>query len=356
MKYPYVLERILDFCPGVEPHDVMWRLRQSTYVSVSKRYMYFEVPKAASTLMINILRRVEGAGPIKLFADEANWETRRDMFVHARSNSPLPSLVEIDNGTQREVLEAPDFLRMTVVRNPYSRLLSSWSGKVLVCEPNWKRVYLGVKGHLPDVHETPLISFNEFVEYVGKKCHARNCDPHWRLQIDYTSFPAMNFSLVARLEQLDEGLKRFADHLGLSESLVARGKNESLPVGTASYSEELADNVYSLYRKDFEMLGYDRNTWARVGEHSSEDPRKPCVSEERFRDEIIERNLIILGLYEERRRLRTQLQWVSRLRLGPAIEGMVALHSFSRKAARKLTRLARQVLRRRSQMQKAMLP
>ena len=151
---------------------------------------------------------------------------------------------------------------------------------------------------------------------------------------------------------------RFAEHLGLSESLVAGGKNESLPVGTASYSEELADKVYSLYRTDFEVLRYDRNTWAAGGRKSSQQPKKGsiCISEEKLIDEIIERNLIILSLYEERERLQTQLKWVSRLHLPPVISGLVALHSISRKAAQIIKGSALRVLRRRNQMQKAMLP
>jgi hypothetical protein len=52
------------------------------------------------------------------------------------------------------------------------------------------------------------------------------------------------------------------------------------------------------------VLGYDRNTWASRGENAAERSSKPSVPEERYRDEIIERNLIIAGLYEERDRLQ----------------------------------------------------
>src|SRR5438270_12745204 len=121
MRYSYALERILDHFPGLKPGDVIFRLRQSTFVSLPKRYMYFEVPKAGCTQMKELLRRVEGAAPINLFT-KGHWPVRRDMFVHARANMPLLSLLDLDDASQREVLESPDFLRMSVVRNPYSRL------------------------------------------------------------------------------------------------------------------------------------------------------------------------------------------------------------------------------------------
>jgi hypothetical protein len=352
MKHPYAVGRILDHFPGLNPEDVAWRLRQSTFVSVRKRYMYFEVLKAASTQMIELLRAVENAPPMKVFV-EGQQETRRDQFIHARKNVPLPSLAHLDDRTQREVLESPDFLRITVVRNPYTRLVSAWRNKVFLCEPQGIEVYLQIKGGMPGLHEKSLVSFKEFVDYLESKCDLSTCDPHWRRQVDHTFFPALNFSCVARVEKLGEGLRPFAQHLGLSESLIAAGKNESLPVATASYSEELAEKVYSLYQADFEVLGYDRNTWAAGRQNASRQPinGSASISEEKLIDEIIERNLIILNLYEERDKLHTLLKWVLRLHLPPVINGLVALHSLSRKAAQKIKGSALRVLRLHSQVQ-----
>src|SRR5204862_5984025 len=56
------------------------------------------------------------------------------------------------------------------------------------------------------------------------KCDLSTCDPHWRRQVDHTFFPALNFSCVARVEQLEEGLRPLAEHLGLSKSFVGAGK------------------------------------------------------------------------------------------------------------------------------------
>ena len=337
MKYQYAVGRVLDHSPGLKPDDVAWRLRQSTFVSVRKRYLYFEILKAASTQMIELLRAVENAPSIKAFVD-GQQETRRDQFIHARKNVPLRSLAHLDDRTQREVLESPDFLRITVIRNPYSRLVSAWRNKVLLCEPQGIEVYLQIKGGRPGLHQKSLVSFKEFVNYLENKCDLSTCDPHWRRQVDHTFFPALNFSCVARVEQLEEGLRPFAEHLGFSKSLVGAGKNESLPVATASYSEELAEKVYSLYQPDFEVLGYDRNTWAASRQNGIRQTitSHASISDEKLIDEIIERNLIILNLYEERDRLQALLKWVLKLHLRPVLNGLDALHSISRKAAEKI--------------------
>ena len=349
MKYQYAVERVLDHFPDRTPQHVITFLRRATFVNIAKRYMYYAVPKAACTQMRELLRRLENAPPIKLFAD-GDWQTRRDMFIHARSNVPLPSLVDLDNRTQREVLESPDFLRLTVVRNPYTRLVSAWKNKVILCEPSVKGVYCDIKDGLPDVHTKCLVTFDEFVEYATKRCDLRTCDGHWRRQVDYTFFPAMNFSYVGKLEHFEDVLRRLERHLGLSDFLVAERRNRSISFGGSPYTKELADRVYALYQADFEVLQYDRNTWPDRQE-SQKDSMNSGVSLDEFVDEIIERNLIISSLYKENGRLKAQLRWVLRLHLAFAFDGPFALHSISRRAVRKIGRWARRVYRRRGPME-----
>ncbi|HEY3198655.1 MAG TPA: sulfotransferase family 2 domain-containing protein [Nitrospirales bacterium] len=333
MKPPYAVQRVLDHHPDLKTEYVMRRLKQSSFVSVDKRYMYFEVPKAACTQMKELLRTLEGAPPIKVFAGDA-WETRRDMFIHSRSNVPLPSLVELDDKTQREVLEAPDFLRMTVIRNPYTRLASAWRNKILLCEPAGRDIYVRIKGRLPDLRNKSLVSFGEFVEYLADECDLRTCDCHWRRQADHTFFPALNFSLIARVERFGEGLRFFQHHLGLSQLPIADGRNIST-VGAAPYTAEIADKVYSLYRPDFDLLGYDRNSWLASPVNGRAQSKTAGVPEQIFNDEIIERNLVIYNLHEERARLQVQLRHVSQLDVLFAIVNRV---SAARTASRRLAR------------------
>ncbi len=345
MRRQYVVERVLDHFPDHTAQHVASYLRRATFVNVAKRYMYYSVPKAACTQMKELLRDLEHAPPIELFAD-GDRQTRRDMFIHARSNVPLPSLVDLDDRTQREVLESPDFLRLTVVRNPYTRLVSAWKNKVILCEPSVKGEYCQIKGGLPAFHAKSLITFEEFVEYATSRCDLRICDGHWRRQVDYTFFPAMNFSYLGKLEHLEDALSRLKQHLGLSEFLVAKGRNPSISFGGNPYAKELADKVYASYRLDFDVLGYDRNTWAADSQKPQKDSPNSGVSLDQFVDEIVERNLVISRLYDENAQLKRELRWVSRLHLDPVFDGLFALHSISRRASRKIGRLAHRGLRR----------
>jgi hypothetical protein len=331
MKHPYAVQVVLDHVPTLKANYVTERLRNSTFVSLPKRYLYFGVAKAACTQMKYLLRNLENAPPMELFT-RGLPVTRRDMFVHARENVPLPSLVALDNRTQREILESPDYFRMTVVRNPYTRLVSAWKNKILFCEPGAEEIYRQVKGHVPEFDaKKALVSFDEFIGYIANNCDLRTCDPHWRRQVDHLLFPAFNFSCTAKVEQMAEGLRKFEQHLGISEPLVIEGINVSAPVRGAIYTQELADKVYSLYKADFELLGYSRDSWAAVEHNGTETSRKLGVSEERFRHEIVERNIIISVLYRERDELQNQVRRVSRLHLLTAINGLFELCKLSLK-------------------------
>lgn len=329
MRYPYAVGVVLDHFKGLTPEYVQKQLQDLTFVSLAKRYMYFEVPKAANTQMKELLRAAEGAPPMELFKGGI-WETRRFMFVHYRPNVPLPNLLDLDDSTQKEVLESPHFLRMTLVRNPYARLLSAWRSKVVVCEPRWLYVHLQIKGQLPALHHKSFVSFEEFLGYLKTKCDLRTCDRHWRRQTDHIFLPALNFSLVAKLEQLEEGLRHFEKHVGLSPgSLNPEGRNASIRVDSGGYSQELADSAYSLYEPDFNAFGYDRNSWQTRSDRAG---ASRAGDEEQFiLDEIVERNLVIFNLYEERDRLRVLERRVSRLGLLPVLSILAALYSVSRR-------------------------
>ncbi len=288
----YAVSRVLDCCPGLNPQLVKGRLRYATFVSLPRRFLYFEVPKAACTTMKRLLNELEGAPDIRLFQG-GHRETRRDMFIHARENSCLPSLADLDDATQREVLESPDFLRMTVVRNPYTRLLSAWRNKVYLCEPGFEHVQLAIKGRLPELGGKSLVSLAEFIDFVARQAPGAY-DPHWAPQTDWNFFDAIGFRLIGRVERFGEFVADFSRWLGLSETLVPPVMNQSLPSCSCSLDQPMADKLFTIYRPDFEKLHYDRADWPPAPDNS-----EPAVIQEQFNDEIIERNLIIAQLYSQ---------------------------------------------------------
>ena len=306
MKRHYAVKRILDQYPELKYEHVVRRLQTQTYVSLPRRYMYFTVSKAANTTMKHILHAVENLPPVKLFVGRWDWDTRRDMSIHSRENMPMPSLLDLDDSVQKEILESPDFFRMSVVRNPYTRLVSAWRNRVQLCEPEYAYLYLQIRGRLPDPGRKSLISFEEFVDYIAANQDLSTCDLHWRRQVDHIFVKALNYSHIGKTEKLGETLQRFQQHLGRSEPFPRNSHNASGFETVVTLTESLADMIYSLYRPDFEAFGYDRNSWLAQQERTDPSQNHGNVPEEVFNDEIVERNIMLYHLYKERDYLRNR--------------------------------------------------
>lgn len=315
MVRPYVVQLILDHYGYLKPDQIRARLRDSSFVNMEKRYLYYAVPKAACTSMKTLINTVEGGPPIKILSGGFD-ESRRDMFIHVRDNVAVPSLVDLDDAAQREVLHSPDFFRITIVRNPYTRVLSAWN-KVMLCEPGFEQQHLAIKGELPGFTSKNLITLAEFIDYLTTE-DLRTCDAHWSWQTSYAFMDVLDFNFVGKLENMAEAMEQFLPRLGLPSAFVAERRNTSQRSSTAGYDSDLAMRVYELYAVDFERLGYSADHWP-VGDPSA----ARMVPEEKYYDEIVERNLLLSELYKEVFQLRARMAMADRLHFTGIIDALM---------------------------------
>jgi hypothetical protein len=296
MAPSYAVEVVTKHYRSLSIEQIEHRLRYSTFVSLDHRYMYYEVPKAGCTSMKTLILSVEKLPNVAPFVG-SHREVRRDMFIHERSQVKLPSLLDFEDRTQQEILTSPDFFRFTLVRNPYTRLQSAWQDKVRLCAPRYEGLYYGLKGALPTGRNpNSIISFSEFVRWVSAEDLSTG-DHHWRRQTAHLFYPAFDFNVVGHLEQFNAVVAAFYGHIGLHGDLPPP-MNESGPV--TEFDEGLAQLVYALYKSDFDAFGYPAESWPRPRNGATE-PR--TIPEARYLDELIERNIVIGHLYEERDRL-----------------------------------------------------
>src|SRR5262245_14640471 len=222
MKFPYAISAVLEHHPYLSPQQIIDRIRYSSFVSVPCRYMYFAVPKAACTAMKWLLHDLEGGGPLPF-----KWAPAHNSGIHFRGNISLPSLVDLDDDTQKHVLQSPDFLRMTIVRNPYDRLISGWRDGIALCGPGVERIYLDIKGRTPRDDSSRSVSLEECVKWLATN-EMRTTDQHSMRQTDHTFFAALNFSWVGKVARVDETWRQFQLHLGHAEPLHLRKTNISV--------------------------------------------------------------------------------------------------------------------------------
>ena len=315
MSNSYAVQTILDHYDHLTPQQIVSRLRHSSFVDTRKRYMYYAVPKAACTSMKTLIHDMEGGGPIRLICGGMD-ECRRDMFIHARENVPLPSLVDLDDAVQREVLHSPDYFRVTIVRNPYTRVLSAWR-KIMLCEPGYEQYYMAIKGQLPAMVKKDLITLAEFVAYLETE-DLRTCNAHWAYQHSFAFIDALNYDCVGKVENMAQVMDRFWQHLGKANNVAAERKNVSEAISAGRYDRELAARVHALFAADFERFGYSADDWPSGGQAAA-----PVVSEQRYCDEIVERNLLLSQLYKEVYHLRAEMEKLNRLHVPKVVNALV---------------------------------
>jgi hypothetical protein len=107
---------------------------------------------------------------------------------------------------------------------------------------------------------------------------------------------AIPYDLIGRVETFDAGIAAVEKAIGVSFGTQhdRRSANASAPGDWRSYyDEDLAEQVYELYRQDFEMFGYERDSWRGGAPLPEKTPREAFLEEE-----IFERNRMISLLYD----------------------------------------------------------
>jgi hypothetical protein len=288
MSLSYAVSRILDFCPHLSRECVESRLQYASFACVDRGLLYIEVPKAASTAIKTFLRSLYTDAPLQPFIDDSR-ETRMDMFIHSRMNIPIPPLTVLSNAVQRELLESSDVLRFTVVRNPYSRLLSAWRDKVLVREPTVEWVHSSTEGN---------VTFAEFVAHI-EQSGPEYLDAHWGRQVDLCFPAAISFTHIGKLEALSKTSDAIASHLNVQVDLPK--ENSGALRLQPEVSAHLRARIAAFYAEDFSIFGYDPGYFPKR-------PGNSAVKADAFIREITARNLVIAQLYAERDRLRGELK------------------------------------------------
>jgi hypothetical protein len=231
------------FCRFVPVSD----FDNSIHISMKFNYIYTETPKVGCSTVKSILQRLELGDP----------EFYREEFedIHERQFSPLikPSQVG-DIG--RFIVQRNPFV-FCFVRNPYSRLLSSYLDKIKKHGPQKKQVLLYLGRDVSQASEEIL--FEEFVEVVCSQ-NISEMNRHWRVQYYQTFQEGLNYDFVGKLESFPKDLFRSLKRVSRSymkyvsaEQRHATGANELM---AQYYSERTRAMVARKFEIDLDYFGY----------------------------------------------------------------------------------------------------
>lgn len=179
----------------------------------------------------------------------------------------------IEQPTYREDLTDSDYFKFKVVRNPFSRVVSSYLHTM-----KSKSMHAPVKKVLKKWNSN--ISFNQFVNFLEKTdLSSLGCDPHYGLQKKSFENSEMNFDLIIKLENFKnsidelnsksganfniEGLKS-EHHIKIDNNTLNKAYDKKfsriikqVPSYDQFYNEDLIRRVSELYQQDLNAYNYN---------------------------------------------------------------------------------------------------
>jgi len=231
-------------------------LREFNYqvnISLKHKYVYLEVAKAACSTIKKRLIDYEVA-PLSY----------GDRKIHTDNfSSPFVKPFQLDSTALQHILFSGEFYRFSFVRNPYARVLSAYLDKIVQHKPQVRKV-LRILG-LPDDDDAVAgtdLTFEQFVESI-ENTPLKSLDHHWRPQYLQLMHPLLKLDFIGKVESFEDDWSEVASRIGLSgdagENVLwhqtgARKKFKQY------YNFGLQERVRIVYRKDFEIYGYETIT------------------------------------------------------------------------------------------------
>jgi len=187
---------------------------RSAVVLEDVELLYVPVPKAGCTAILKALAEVAGL-PDDELARSRKLEVTRDLAIHDAAVWGESYLLGSRSPDEvRQILDAPRWLRFTVVREPLARLWSAWVSKILVREPRFVAAF-GREDWFPPVPGTSYDVLRWFRRFVGAlpSRDAELHDPHWSRQVDLVGPGDVHYDHVGHLERVDESVAVVGRHL-----------------------------------------------------------------------------------------------------------------------------------------------
>lgn len=222
--------------PAKDP-ELAERINRRIAVNRTDGYIYFRIPKAANSTVIRNLSNIESDAAFDVSAAKHGFIRPSQLWWWETRN-----------------LERRFYL-FTVVRDPYSRVVSAYLDKVERSKRQSKvRSRLGLGADEP-------ISFEQFCTYL--EAGGLNDDAHWARQVDLIPCDPSLLHAIARVESLNADLPPIL-HRATGKPVSEFQTHSPHRTGAAErmhkvYNRQTASRVRDLYMADFKAFGYDPN-------------------------------------------------------------------------------------------------
>ena len=240
--------------------DRLHSLATTVYVVEEAKVLYVQVFKAACSTMLWTIAEMVGYGP----ADHplsTDLHVTRSLTIHDVALHPVPTIDAVSPALRHEALTSPDWLRVAVIRDPYSRLYSGWESRVLLLHDGpwseYPQSELVFEDGLLDLGQ----SFRSFVASVAEHRSIWQGDFHFAQQVYQLALDEIDFTDLVTTSDLPVLFSRLSERCG--RTLNPGRHNEGLGISLDDvYDPATTSLCEELYDQDFARLGFPHRTFS----------------------------------------------------------------------------------------------
>jgi len=232
---------------------------KGVYFGGNGSYLYQPIPKCGCTSIKTTLLELEN---LPVSPDE--WTRHNKQFNN------FPGTDHLTPAAQQAVFEGrTKTFKFVVVRDPFSRMASTYADKILGGYESSSRFWINQIKRAAMQQEIPLsekITFEEFVQVaIGQPI--KDMDPHWRLQYHTGHLDVIKFDFVGHLEMLSTDLLYLLERLRAPRELIEKSSKPHNVTGAslamwAQISAATRDAFIKKYEIDFDTLHYPIRRYA----------------------------------------------------------------------------------------------
>lgn len=223
-------------------------------VAPRARLVYVAIPKAASTSILTML--MDGEGARSRQRHPRGPQPTDGVLVHDHEWYPLPQLYDLRPHQADHVLTSPSWTRFTAVRDPWRRLFSAWSDKVLLGDPT-------IVGHddpelttaLRDGEVDVSHHFGRFVERLASGPVAVGRDAHFLPQ-SFLLDHCVRVDRVVTVAEIDDVRRLIEARSSRPVAMPATNRGIGLDV-VANTTPVVLGMIRDAYRSDYDRFGFE---------------------------------------------------------------------------------------------------